>query len=82
MEDAVMPLSVANDMRELYARMTVDMLLNAGPKMFPNPYNPQCLEVILGGIVDGVKMFEAHAQQPLMDTFTAIALDYKEPVNE
>lgn len=50
MKDAVMPLSVANDMRELYARMTVDMLLNAGPQMFPNPYDPQCLEVILGEI--------------------------------
>ncbi len=74
--------SVCQDMRAIYARMVLDLLLNSGKHIFPNPNDPQALEVVLGGVVDGVKMFEAHVDIPLIDTLASIALDYKESVNE
>ena len=78
MPNTMMHPEIAENLRDMYARMTLSFFLETAPKMFSDPHSPQALETVLGGLVDGVKMLGIHTGRPLIETLVSLALDQKE----
>ncbi len=74
---------VCDEMRAMYSQIVCDTLIRAENAMFNEPRTAQALEVVMGGIVDGVQRYGKHINIPLIPTLTSILIEsQQEPEHE
>jgi hypothetical protein len=66
---------VHREMQGLWARMSENLLISAGPHIWPDPYADAVLETTLSGLVDGVKGLEKASGKRLLTLLATIALE-------